>query len=142
MENRYFKISNHEKRNVLDSLKSCLEPKPAVIFAYLHGSFLTEDRFKDIDIAVYLDPLPPSPFQAEIGLEIDLGNAVRKYPIDVRVLNHASLSFKYNVIKQGQSLLVRDDDFRSGFIETTLSYYFDFSPFRREYLREALHLGI
>jgi len=71
MKNRYFKSSAHEKRNVLDSLRSCPEGKPDVIFAYLHGSFLTEDRFTDIDIAVYLDPLPPSPLQAEIGLQMN-----------------------------------------------------------------------
>jgi predicted nucleotidyltransferase len=142
MENRYFRIVDHEKESTIESLKVCLKNRSDVIFAYLHGSFFTEDRFKDIDIAVYLDPLPPSLLEAELELEAKLSNVVIRYPVDIRILNNASLSFRYNVIKNGQPIVVNNDNIRSDFVEATLSYYFDFSPFLKEYLKEALRSGI
>jgi hypothetical protein len=108
----------------------------------LHGSFAIGDRFKDIDIAVYLDPLPSSPLQVELEIETELGDAIKKYPVDVRVLNNSPLSFRYNVIKHGEPIVAHDDDLRSDFVETTLSNYFDFSPFLKIYLKEALGSGI
>jgi hypothetical protein len=36
-----------------------LQARPEIAFVYVHGSFAEEDRpFGDIDLAVYLDPLP------------------------------------------------------------------------------------
>ena len=142
MKNRYFKVAPHEKESILETFKACLQNEADLIFAYLHGSFFTEDRFKDIDIAVFLDPLPSSPLEAELELESKLSEALKGYPVDVRILNSASLSFRYNVIKYGQPIVVKDDDIRSDFVETTLSRYFDFSPFLKEYLKEALRSGI
>ena len=80
MDNRYFRIVDHEKESIIESLKVCLKNRLDVIFAYLHGSFFTEDRFKDIDIAVYLDPLPPSLLGAELELEAKLSHVVKRYP--------------------------------------------------------------
>jgi predicted nucleotidyltransferase len=142
MDNRYFRIVDHEKESIIESIKVCLKNRSDVIFAYLHGSFFIEDRFKDIDIAVYLDPLPPSLLEAELELEANLSNVVKRYPVDTRILNNASLSFRYNVIKNGQPIVVNNDNIRSDFVEATLSYYFDFSPFLKEYLKEALRSGI
>jgi len=142
MDNRYFRIVDNEKESIIESVKVCLKNRSDVIFAYLHGSFFTEDRFKDIDIAVYLDPLPPSLLEAELELEAKLSNVVKRYPVDIRILNNASLSFRYNVIKNGQPIVVNNDNIRSDFVEATLSYYFDFSPFLQEYLKEALRSGI
>ena len=142
MDNRYFRIVDHEKESIIESIKVCLKNRSDVIFAYMHGSFLAENRFKDIDIAVYLDPLPPSPLEAELELEVQLNNVIKRYPVDIRILNRASLSFRYNVIKNGQPIVVNNDNIRSDFVETTLSYYFDFSPFLKEYLKEALGSGI
>jgi hypothetical protein len=142
MDNRYFEIADHEKESIIENLRFCLKNRSDVIFAYMHGSFIVEDRFKDIDIAVYLDPLPPSPLEAELELEAQLNNIVKRYPVDIRILNRASLSFRYNVIKNGQPIVIKNDNIRSDFVETTLSYYFDFSPFLKEYLKEALGSGI
>ena len=142
MNERYFNIIPDGRKSIIDRLKSCLESHRDIVFAYLHGSFAIGDRFKDIDIAVYLDPLPSSPLQVELEIETELGDAIKKYPVDVRILNNSPLSFRYNVIKHGEPIVVHDDDLRSDFVETTLSNYFDFSPFLKIYLKEALGSGI
>jgi hypothetical protein len=48
-------------------------------------------------------------------------------PVDIRILNNASLSFRYNVIKNGQPIVVNNDNIRSDFVEATLSYYTELS---------------
>jgi len=52
--------------------------------------------------------MPASVLEYELQMETDLLEALRKYIIDVRVLNGAPLSFKCNVIKDGIVLLSKE----------------------------------
>lgn len=133
-------MQHKDKSAIRNSLKSALEEYPEIVFAYVHGSFVKDGPFRDIDIAVYLKEAPPSALEYELALEAPLIRAT-PYPVDVRVLNNAPLSFRYQVIKQGRLLLVRDDNARSDFQEITLAHYCDFAPFRRLYLKETLGIG-
>jgi len=142
MKNKFFSLTASEKKEITEIVKAILGKRSDIVFAYLHGSFITDARFRDIDVAVYLSDLPSSPLQMELELENELGSAVRKYPIDVRMLNNAPLSFRYQVIKTGLAIVVRNDDGRCDFVEATFSNYFDFAPFRKRYLKEALGSGI
>ena len=126
---------------VVDSVKRALDTRLEISFVYLHGSFAKDGDFRDIDVAVYVKEIPASPLEYEIALEAELRQAVAGYPVDVRVLNNAPLSFRYHVIKEGRLIIVRNDDTRSDFQEATLAQYFDFAPFRTLYLKEALGLG-
>ena len=142
MKNKLFHVDEKTKSSIIEELKGCLEKQENIAFAYLHGSFVTEERFKDIDVSVYLTSLLSSVLEVELELETELGNVIRKYPLDVRVLNGAPLSFRYNVIRHGFPLVVKDDDARADFVEATLADYFDFAPFRENYLKEVLSSGI
>jgi len=142
MENRFYEISSDDKRALIESIKARLRGRPDIIFAYLHGSFITGHRFRDIDVAIYLKTPFSSSLQVELEMEGELGKMVPRYPIEVRILNNAPLSFRYNVVKQGELIVVSDDDLRCDFVEATLTNYFDFAPFRKIYLKEALGSGI
>ena len=142
VEGKYFQISSVIKERVTEEITVFLRGQPDISFAYLHGSFLKAERFRDIDVAVFLKNPASSPLPAEIRLENDLGKVIKKFPVEVRALNHAPLSFRYNVIKDGSAIAVVDDALRCEFVETTLRDYFDFAPFRRMYLKEALSSGI
>jgi len=92
MENRYYKIRADEKRVIVERITAYIKNRPDILFAYLHGSFFSGDRFRDIDIAIYLKP-PFSPsLQVELEMEAELDQEVKKYPVEVRVLNNAPLS--------------------------------------------------
>jgi hypothetical protein len=93
-------------------------------------------------VAVYLERMPASVLEYELQMETELIMAVGRHIIDVRVLNTAPLSFKYNVIKDGIILLVKNDDKRADFQETTISAYLDFLPYRNIYLEESLGVKI
>lgn len=141
MIEKLHEISESEREIVKSKLKEFLEKEQGIQFAYLHGSFLTAKGFHDIDVAVYLNDADFSSLEFELQLETELGECIH-YPVDVRVLNSSPLSFRYNVIKEGQLLAVDDDDLRSEFEEATISNYLDFAPFRKIYLQEALGLGL
>ncbi len=142
MKNTYFQISASNKRIIIERLGDYLEKVPNLLFAYVYGSFMTAERFRDIDVAVYLKQAPSIPLQTELEIETELANLIKGYLVEVRILNNAPLSFRYNVIKSGKPTAVVDDEARTEFEESTLNHYFDFSPYRKMYLKETLGHGI
>jgi hypothetical protein len=72
--------------------------------------------------------------EVDIGLEIEKEMAI---PIDVKILNFAPLSFKYQT-SCGQLLFSRDEDKRAEFLCNTWSQYFDFRYVAQRYLQEVL----
>ena len=136
------RIDKVSKKAVKEAIREVLKNHEEILFAYLHGSFVKKDAFHDIDVAIYLERMPASVLEYELQMETDLMKALRKYIIDVRVLNGAPLSFKYNVIKDGIVLLSKDDDKRADFEEKTIVLYLDFLPYRKLYLRETLGVEV
>ncbi len=128
----------NKKEDIIKNIKEILIDKKEILFVYIHGSFVNEEYFNDIDIGVYLESLPPSPLEYELSLEAELIDKIRGYIFDIRILNNAPLSFRYNVIKYGILLFAHDDDLRSEFQEKTVINYLDFLPFRKRYLKEVL----
>jgi len=141
LEKVYDKLQPDAKIAVLDTLRTLLKQKQEILFAYLHGSFAQDSRFRDIDLALYLKDMPSSPLEYELAMETAFAKTEAGYPVDVRILNCAPLSYKYHVIKDGMPLIVNNDDERSDFVEATLSQYFDFAQFRKLYLKETLGIG-
>lgn len=139
---RYQKPTRSEKDAIENSLKGLLKKHPEVVFAYVHGSFARGEEFSDIDIALYLGDIPAGPLEYELSLEAECSKIVARFPVDVKVLNAAPLSFRYHVIKDGALLIERDGEKRTGFQEATLADYFDFAPYRALYVKEVLGLGV
>lgn len=135
-------ISREERTAVEERFRAVLEEHGEISFAYVHGSFAEGREFADVDVALYLSALPPDPLMYEIDRESELALAGFGYVFDVRILNEAPLSFRYNAIKSGHLLFERNKDERSDFVERTLDLYFDFAPYRRMYLRETLGIGL
>lgn len=136
------RIDKVSKKAVKEAIRAMFKKHEEILFAYLHGSFVKKDAFRDIDVAIYLERMPASVLEYELQMETDLMKALRKYIVDVRVLNGAPLSFKYNVIKDGIVLLSKDDDKRADFEEKTIVLYLDFLPYRKLYLRETLGVEV
>ncbi len=64
MRSQFPQITVDDKKSIIEVLKVFLENRLDIAFAYLHGSFIAEDRFKDIDLAIYLIPSPPPRFKS------------------------------------------------------------------------------
>jgi predicted nucleotidyltransferase len=133
-------VASEEQERLVAVLVAELAARPEIAFAFLHGSFTAGGPFRDLDVAVYFDAERVSPDQLrdyEAGLAIALEEKVM-FPVDVRVLNDAPVSFRYHAIK-GRLLVARDGNVADEFRARTWDDYCDFAPFARRYLREALN---
>ena len=128
--------------HVVDRISSYLRDNhDEIVAVYLFGSFNAAEQFSDIDLAVLADSPLDNPLFFEVNLETDLEKIV-KYPVDVRVLNKAPLSFCREVIRSGTVIVDQKPNLRADFQGKILKQYFDFSPFRRRYLSEVVNAPI
>jgi hypothetical protein len=128
-----------DRATLVEAIRRHLEGRPEILCAYLHGSFLTEGPYHDIDVAVWVDPSGSDP-RARTDYAVDLSTELSlalSQSIDVQVLNNAPLAFRYHALK-GRLLLVRDGEWLDELRARTWDDYFDFLPFSRQYLRELL----
>ena len=131
-----------QKEAVVNKISSYLHGECGEITAaYLFGSFVTEDSFSDIDLGVITNVEPESPLNYELNLESKLERVI-KYPIDIRIINRAPLSFSQSVIRNGRIVVDRDPNMRADFEGLILKQYFDFAPFHRGYLQEVINAPV
>jgi predicted nucleotidyltransferase len=132
-------VSVERRDRLIRQLRTLLENRPEVLFALLHGSFPTGGPFRDVDLALYLEP---EIVHRESFRDYELERGVRwtdivGVPVDVRLLNDAPVGFRYHALN-GMVLFVRDEEFLDEFRARTWDEYCDFAPFARRYLREVL----
>ena len=130
-----------QKESILKNIAIIMEGHHEIVLAYVFGSFIHRDTFSDIDIGVLTNKDMRSCLEFEFDLEIEIENNVN-YPVDVRVLNNAPLSFCQNVIRHGRVVLERNPNIHGDFMGKILKQYFEFAPFRRKYLQEVSNAPI
>jgi hypothetical protein len=81
------------------------------------------------------------PLDFELELENRLEKAI-KYPVDVRILNRAPISFSQNVFRTGRVIIDKNPNMRADFEGRILKQYFDFSPFQQRYLQEVTNAPV
>jgi hypothetical protein len=131
LEKRFFKenkIDEELRERIIEIIKSHLSDKDDVIFAYLHGSFAESSRFRDIDLAIFMRK-PGREIEIESDFSYELTEKTR-YPVEVRIINNASVAFQMAVLRKGRLLLNREDDVRTDFIEDVGRRYREYSHFR------------
>jgi predicted nucleotidyltransferase len=126
------RLDQSQKESLITELTAVLKKEKRVVCAYLHGSFVSEGPFRDVDLGVYLEP---SGFKdsdemfrygLSLGAECDL--AISGVTIDLRPLNMAPLPFRFDVVTRGRLLFTKNDALRIDFEGRTRSLYFDFLP--------------
>jgi len=131
-----------EKKILIKRIADFLETKEYILFAYIFGSFIAQDTFSDIDIGIFIaNKQYEPPLNLELNLEIELQNIVH-IPVDVRILNHAPLSFVYNVLKNMVVVVDKNKTLRADFEGLIFKKYFDFKHLRDEYLREIVNAPV
>lgn len=118
---------------LIAKVAAALSLRSDLSFAYLHGSFLHADGFRDVDVAVWTQP------QADAFVDVDLAVQLTRLtglPVDVRRLNQAPLAFVFHAL-QGRLLTVRDEPLLADLIERTARAYHDQAPLVLRATREA-----
>jgi hypothetical protein len=104
-------------------LKELLDEKKEVILAYIYGSFNEKEIFRDIDIAVVVDPLPSNTLSYELDLSYEIETTLN-IPIDVKVINNAPVDFAAVAIS-GTLLLSKNKEKRVDFEFRIMRDYLD-----------------
>jgi len=131
------KQNTHSTAEVITVLSGYLKSRGDIIFALLHGSFIREKTFRDIDIAIFLDPIPDSPLNYELDLSTKLDMATSlPAETDIRILNGAPLSFRFHCIRDYKILLCRDEARFVEFREHTIRDYQDNSYHYNTFLKQ------
>lgn len=129
-------IRPERREDLLMELRSELERVPGLRFAYVHGSVLDSDRVHDVDVGVFLDETVIAQQMDMVdALTVKLSAAVG-FPIDIRVLNEAPLSFLYHVLR-GRLVLCRDENFLTDMLEDVARRYLDLAPFLHNSAKDA-----
>lgn len=132
-------LSDQEKAEITRSVRELLASREEVRFACLHGSFVEPQGFRDVDLAVWVDP-DRVPRDRVLEYECELSAWLERsipLPIDAKVLNYAPLSFQYAVTR-GEPIHVRDEEAWFAFRERTWREYWDFAPLARQVLEDLL----
>jgi predicted nucleotidyltransferase len=138
-EKRYL-LSQQERERIIQNLKYRLIQCSETRFVYLHGSFLGELPYKDVDIAVFFDGKVPHNQQLDISLSLaaELSHQL-ELPVDIHSLNEASSAFRFQVTR-GRLLFAKNEEEHFEFVENTWRDYLDFKSLLEANLMDMLSL--
>lgn len=133
-EKRFFPartVDAVERINLEKTIKDRLSREPDLLFAYIHGSFVTGAVFRDIDVGLYARFHKDFSYETELSYELSqsLGQEV-----EVKVINEAPVAFQMAVLRDGRLLFSVDDVVRTSFIEEVGRRYRIYAHFRNVYM--------
>ncbi len=117
------------KNRVKTDFFGMLDPLPAVLSAYIFGSSAAgiEGPNSDVDIAVYLDKNISADATVELRFQLmDIFGDYFVRPVDVVLLNCASLKMIHQILQHGLLMYARDPEKARAFALRKRKVYFDF----------------
>jgi predicted nucleotidyltransferase len=130
---------NPVKEKIINCVMNLLNEDRRILFAYVYGSFVQQEQFRDIDIAIYINNSEKNPFVITSDLKEKLSRKLKKDgfnfiadDFDVRVVNDAPFTFLNRVIKEGILLLDRSPSLKTDLIEYISKKYRECSGLLRE----------
>jgi predicted nucleotidyltransferase len=114
-------------------------PDPRVSLVYVFGSRAQGDPgpMSDLDLAVLLTRTAPvAALRAELAHEFSAFS--NGFPVDLIILNHASIELAFSVVSQGKVLFERSLAERVEYEADVLSRYGDYLPFLRAQRKDIL----
>lgn len=127
---RYIRLSDVQKRRILEKLKKELERLDKIVFVYVHGGFVERNIFRDLDLALWIEDLSGI-LKYEIDFSVKLSTKIG-IPVDVQILNEAPLPFKYRVFTKGELILSRNEGLRTKIVDLTCRQYLDLKEFLKK----------
>lgn len=124
-------VTPAERERLTQSIRDRLSREPAILFAYLHGSFNRGEAFRDIDVAVFVGTKKDLFYESDISYDL---SAELGQEIEVRIINDAPSAFQMAVLREGVLLLSRDDSILAEFIERVGRRYREYAHFRNVFM--------
>ncbi|OGW06083.1 MAG: hypothetical protein A2889_10545 [Nitrospinae bacterium RIFCSPLOWO2_01_FULL_39_10] len=138
-----YKLTESEKDKIISIIKSELEGREDIVFAYIYGSLVDPEMtfYRDIDIGIYAaDMEKAKEWNYDIRIGIDIEKILRSegfgIPVDIRVINISDVLYVHKVI-QGRLLFTKDEDLWADFVVDVSMRYNDIAPVFNHYFNEA-----
>ena len=144
MDTRFGTASDWKRMvtEITEKLRKFFESRQEVQFAVLFGSLAkgTPSILSDVDVAVMVAPQfrDTSPYGYQAGLTADLMGELKRNDVDVIILNKAPILLKYQILRYGKFIHIRDKQARIQFQIDTINQYEDFKAMYRVH-EEACH---
>ena len=137
-----YSVNREDRGRILLSIKSILHEQEEILFAYIFGSFIDKEMpfFRDIDIGIYVDEKEVSfkdTINYTIALSLKIEREIKKYPVDIVILNNAPLSLAFRAT-QGEVLFIRNEDLWTDFVTKIWSMYHDHAITSRQVLQDII----
>jgi predicted nucleotidyltransferase len=120
---------------VSEKLRNFFKKREEVQFAIIFGSLAkgTTNALSDIDIAVMIDPSfkDTTPYGYNATLTSDLMQELKRNDVDVVILNKARIMLRYEILRHGKFIYIRDKQARIQFQINTINQYEDFKAIYR-----------
>ena len=120
------------RNETISIIRDYLEGRDEVQFAYLFGSFVTGERFRDIDIAIFtdrqIDLLTLGTMKTE--LRENTGQHVDLVLLNTTMGNHPVMAFQ--IMTKGKPLMVKNAEQHTQTKKKVLLTYFDTKWLREE----------
>jgi len=100
------KVPMEDRERVIDTIRSILLEDSRIKLAIIHGGFINNEVFRDIDIALLLEDV-----EEELIYVEELRDRLEKATgigIDIQLLNKTPPSFTYRVLHTGRVLVERE----------------------------------
>jgi len=124
---RLKKISDNQKKAIIEALRVFLQTREEIGFAFLFGSLVNPvipGKYGDIDLALYVRPekLVPMDYVFESQMEAEVYSLLSQQglnllPIEALVINHAPYSFVSKMLKEGYFFLKENEEVFTDFVE-------------------------
>lgn len=143
-DNKIYSIDIKDREKVISKINSVLFEKSEIIFAYIFGSFIEPNMicFRDIDLGVFVDEnyiKLRNHIDYAIELSLELESTIKKYPIDVVVVNKASLSLAFKII-HGNLLFTKNENLWIEYVKKICLLYHDHSITSRNILKDLVSI--
>lgn len=126
-------MTTSRKKEIRKKLKDFLSSREDVVFAYVFGSLVDRKKFRDIDIAVYLDGVPDLINQGRLHSALD---ALVDPNVDLVLLNNLpekNPAFAYEIMTTGELLINNNEDVHTDCKSKVFLYYFNTAYLRDQF---------
>ncbi len=123
-------MDTREREKIVKIFTRVISSEEGIVFAYLYGSFLTENTFRDIDIFIYTGE-GIDQFVYPVNVKEKLFDAVSEIgadtfvidDFDVRIINNAPCYIVIDILREGILLADNNPDLREDYIERISNEY-------------------
>jgi|YelNatPaOPRAMG01_1025707.scaffolds.fasta_scaffold49165_3 predicted nucleotidyltransferase len=115
---KYYRLSEKDKAEALQKLEGIFREEDKIRLAYVFGSFIRRNAFRDIDIAVYSTPsLTFKEFlELEAKIELELG-----FQVDLVQLQDLNPKLRLKILIEGKPIVIKSNELHSRLISQSAS---------------------